>query len=93
VGEERQPEEGYATGDILNTAARLQGVASPGGIAVGDPTYRLTAAEFEWEDLGEVPLKGKAQPVRVWRPIHEVSTDEAPATIEATPFLGREREF
>jgi len=90
VGEERRPEEGYATGDILNTAARLQGVARPGGIAVGDRTYRMTRGEFEWEDLGEVAVKGKAQPVQVWRPIHEVASEEAPMATEATPFLGRE---
>jgi class 3 adenylate cyclase/tetratricopeptide (TPR) repeat protein len=93
VAEHRRPEEGYATGDILNTAARLQGVASPGGIAVGDATYRMTRPEFEWEDLGKVAVKGKAQPVQVWRPIHEVASEEAPTATEATPFLGREADL
>jgi class 3 adenylate cyclase/tetratricopeptide (TPR) repeat protein len=92
VGDERTAEEGLATGDILNTAARLQGVAVPGGIAVGDPTYRLTAREFEWEDLGPVTLKGKAQPVQTWRPLRE-SHEVAPPASEATPFLGREPEL
>ena len=92
VGDERTAEEGLATGDILNTAARLQNVAVPGGIAVGDPTYRLTAREFEWEDLGPVALKGKAQPVQTWRPLRE-SHDVAPGASEATPFLGREHEL
>jgi adenylate cyclase len=68
VGQDRTAEEGLATGDILNTAAALQNVARAGGIAVGDPTYRLAAAEFDWDDLGAVPLKGKAQPVQRWRP-------------------------
>jgi len=92
VGDERTAEEGLATGDILNTAARLQNVAVPGGIAVGDPTYRLTAREFEWEDLGAVPLKGKAQPVQTWRPLRE-RHELAPQASEATPFLGREDEL
>jgi class 3 adenylate cyclase/tetratricopeptide (TPR) repeat protein len=92
VGDERTAEEGLATGDILNTAARLQNVAVPGGIAVGDPTYRLTAREFEWEDLGPVTLKGKAQPVQTWRPLRE-RHDAAPQASEATPFLGREHEL
>jgi class 3 adenylate cyclase/tetratricopeptide (TPR) repeat protein len=92
VGTERQPEEGFATGDILNTAARLQGVASPGGIAVGDPTYRMTAGEFEWEDLGPVALKGKALPVQVWRPVRP-RAEGLPSTDEATPFLGRDAEL
>ncbi|MEA2549307.1 MAG: hypothetical protein QOE42_1905, partial [Chloroflexota bacterium] len=93
VGDERTAEEGLATGDILNTAARLQNVAVPGGIAVGDPTYRLTAREFEWEDLGQVPLKGKAQPVQTWRPLRESHEGGAPRANEATPFLGRETEL
>src|SRR5439155_8530224 len=92
VGDERRPEEGFATGDILNTAARLQNVADPGGIAVGDPTYRMTAGEFEWKDLGSVPLKGKALPVRVWRPTRS-KAEAVPAATEATPFLGRESEL
>jgi class 3 adenylate cyclase/tetratricopeptide (TPR) repeat protein len=93
VGDERTAEEGLATGDILNTAARLQNVAVPGGIAVGDPTYRLTAREFEWEDLGQVPLKGKAQPVQTWRPLRESHEGGAPRANEATPFLGRETDL
>lgn len=92
VGDERTAEEGLATGDILNMAARLEGVAVPGGIAVGDPTYRLTAGEFEWQDLGPVTLKGKAQPVQTWRPLRETH-DVAPQASEATPFLGREQEL
>lgn len=89
VGDDRSAEESIATGDILNTAARLQNAASPGGIVVGEPTYRRALGEFEWEDLGEVPLKGKAQPVHVWRPLRERRAAVAPAT-EATAFVGRE---
>ena len=92
VGDDRTAEEGLATGDILNTAARLQNTASPGEIAVGEPTYQRTKAEFVWEDLGEVPLKGKAQPVHVWRPIDERLTSGAD-TAEATEFVGRDREL
>jgi class 3 adenylate cyclase/tetratricopeptide (TPR) repeat protein len=92
VGEERTAEEGLATGDILNTAARLQNVASPGGIAVGDPTHRAASAEFDWEDLGEVSVKGKAQPVQVWRPLR-THRDEPAQAPEATEFVGRDREL
>ena len=90
VDDQRAPEEGIAVGDILNTAARLQSAAPPGGIAVGEPTYRRTRNGFEWHDLGEVVLKGKAQRVHVWRPIAERQSTGQP-TVEATPFLGRER--
>ena len=92
VGEDRQPEEGFATGDILNTAARLQAIANPGEIVAGDPTYRMAAREFEWEDLGPVALKGKSLPVQVWRPVRP-RVEAAPSTDEATPFLGRDAEL
>jgi class 3 adenylate cyclase/tetratricopeptide (TPR) repeat protein len=88
VGAERTAEEGLATGDILNTAARLQGAAPPGGIAVGEATHALTSEDFEWADLGEVALKGKAQPVHVWQPLRVVVS--APASqVESTKFIGR----
>jgi len=91
VGADRTAEEGLATGDILNTAARLQGAAPPGGIAVGDPTYRLTTGDFEWIDLGDVPLKGKAEPVRVWQPLRTAVGDAE--NTESTPFIGRADEL
>jgi class 3 adenylate cyclase len=87
VGADRTAEEGLATGDILNTAARLQGAAPPGGIAVGEPTYRLTTGDFEWTDLGDVALKGKAEPVHVWQPLRTLIGGGE--ITEATPFMGR----
>ena len=92
VDDQRSAEEGIAVGDILNTAARLQGAAPQGGIAVGQPTYRRTRNEFEWHDLGEVVLKGKAQPVQVWQPTGERASTGQP-TPESTPFLGRDAEL
>lgn len=92
VGADRTAEEGLATGDILNTAARLQTAAAPGGIAVGDPTYRVTERDFDWEDLGAIALKGKAEPVQVWRPLRPAQ-GVASAAHEATPFVGRDREL
>ncbi len=92
VGGQRSFEEGIAVGDLLNTASRLQNAAPTGGIAVGQPTYRRTRNEFEWHDLGELVLKGKAQPVQVWQPTTERSSTGQP-TAESTPFLGRDAEL
>jgi class 3 adenylate cyclase len=61
--------EGIATGDVVNTASRLQGIAPVGGVAVGEPTYRATREVFEYEDLDPVTVKGKADPVPVWRAV------------------------
>ncbi len=93
VGDDRRPEEGLATGDCLNTAARLQNVAAPGGVAVGDTTHRLCAGQFAWEDAGPVELKGKARPVHVWQPVTELHDADASNHVESNPFVGREEDL
>src|ERR687888_924409 len=46
------PQIGEAvTGDVVNTASRLQGVAPVGGIVVGEPTFRATQEVFVYEPL------------------------------------------
>jgi len=54
-------------GDTVNLAARLEDLSEAGEILVGEGTYRLTAPLFEFEALKPVKLKGKEQPVRVFR--------------------------
>ena len=57
------PQIGEAvTGDVVNTAARLQGAAPVGGIVVGEATYRATSRQLLYEPLPPVILKGKAGP-------------------------------
>jgi class 3 adenylate cyclase/tetratricopeptide (TPR) repeat protein len=55
------------TGDIVNTASRIQSVAPVGGILVGDRTYVATKDRIEYEELEPVTVKGKADPLDVWR--------------------------
>jgi TolB-like protein/class 3 adenylate cyclase len=62
-------EDGDIFGDGVNVAARLEGIAEPGGICVSlqvqeDAAGRL---DLEFEDLGEQALKNIARPVRVYR--------------------------
>jgi class 3 adenylate cyclase/tetratricopeptide (TPR) repeat protein len=81
-------------GDIVNTASRLQGVAPVNGILVGEATWRATRTQFEYEDLQPVRVKGKAQPVPVWRLVGArsrlgVDVDQRPVT----PFVGRHAEL
>jgi adenylate cyclase len=69
-------------GDGVNIAARLEGLAEPGGICLSDDAYRQVRGkvEAEFEDLGERKLKNVAEPVRV----HRVKT-EVPGTAAAKP--------
>src|SRR4029453_18881520 len=57
---------GGVVGDVVNTASRLQGVAPAGGVMVGEATFRATSRLFDYQELGPVPVKGKADPVPVW---------------------------
>src|SRR5205823_14934885 len=59
--------QGMVAGDLVNTASRLQSAAEPGTVLVGDSTRRATDAAIAYEDAGDHELKGKAEPMRLWR--------------------------
>ena len=61
--------EGIVTGDVVNTASRLQGAAPIDGIACSEQTYRAVERVFEWEALAPVEVKGKAEPLSLYRPL------------------------
>jgi class 3 adenylate cyclase/tetratricopeptide (TPR) repeat protein len=82
--------EGIATGDVMNTASRLQHEAPVGGVVVGERTYRLTAQSFEYEPLGPVSVKGKLAPIPIWRVLGLRSEPERPPL---APLIGRAREL
>ncbi|MCH9012226.1 MAG: tetratricopeptide repeat protein [Proteobacteria bacterium] len=56
-------------GDGVNVAARLEGLAEPGGICVSDMVYQSVEAKLDlvFEDLGAQSVKNIAKPVRTWR--------------------------
>jgi class 3 adenylate cyclase len=58
--------EHAASGDVLNTAARLQAAAPVDGILVGEQTYRATARAIAYREHESVAAKGKSEPVAVW---------------------------
>ena len=71
-------------GDGVNIAARLEGIAEPGGICISDDAFRQVRGKIEAEfaDLGEQSLKNITRPLRVYR-VRPVSASElrlAPAT-------------
>ncbi len=61
--------EGMVAGDVVNTAARLQGAAPVGGILVGETTYRATAHVIEYRPAEPVVAKGKSEPIAVWEAV------------------------
>ena len=62
-------ENGDIFGDGVNVAARLGGLAEPGGICVSARVQEDAAGKLEiaFEDIGEQQLKNIARPLRVYR--------------------------
>jgi class 3 adenylate cyclase/tetratricopeptide (TPR) repeat protein len=87
--------EGMVAGDLVNTASRIQSAASPGSVYVGDATHRATEAAVAYEDAGLHELKGKAEPVRLWRAMRVVAMRGGALRSEGleAPFVGRDAEL
>jgi class 3 adenylate cyclase/tetratricopeptide (TPR) repeat protein len=86
--------EGMVAGDAVNTAARVQSAAQPGQVWVDDITRSLSSAAITFEDTGNHELKGKAEPLRLWRAgsvVGEVGGGQRVDGLEA-PLTGRDRE-
>ena len=68
-------DRGDIFGDGVNVAARLEGLAKPGGICLSDDAHRQVRGKFDinFEDVGERQLKNIARPVRVF----QVALDDA----------------
>jgi class 3 adenylate cyclase/tetratricopeptide (TPR) repeat protein len=85
--------EGMASGDVVNTAARLQTASPVNGILVSDATYRATSHVITYRSAEPVTAKGKALPVPAWEALEARSRfgiDLAPARL--APLVGRGRE-
>ena len=83
--------DGDIFGDGVNIAARLEGLAEPGGICIsrGIHDHVMKKLPFEFEDLGEQSVKNIAQPVRVYRLILDERESELRPSQSAAPSLRR----
>jgi adenylate cyclase len=77
-------ENGDIFGDGVNVAARLEGLADPGGICVSSRVQEDVAGKLDltFEDLGEQSLKNIARPVRVYR-VRLPMTERTPTDLQA----------
>ncbi len=87
--------EYLAVGDTVNLAARMQSAADPDTILISENTHRLAANLFDYEDKGKIAVKGKTEPIQVYR----VVSDKVGAVRQrgiaglSSPMVGRQREF
>jgi class 3 adenylate cyclase len=84
-----------ALGDAVNTAARLQSLAEPGTVLVGEETHRRVSPVFAWSDPSEHELKGKAEPVTAYTVEGVVAAPGHARELDAVQvrLVGREREL
>jgi len=87
--------QGMVAGDLVNTASRLQSVAPPGTVLVGEATKRAASSAIAFEEAGEQLLKGKAAPVEAWRALRVVAERGGTGRSEGieAPFVGRDDEL
>jgi TolB-like protein/class 3 adenylate cyclase len=79
-------------GDGVNIAARLEGIAEPGGVCISDDAQRQVRGKVDiaFEDMGPQTLKNIAEPMRVWQMRLEgeaSSTAPAKPSVEPAPSL------
>jgi adenylate cyclase len=74
-------------GDGVNIAARLEGIAVPGGICISDDAHRQIRGKIDiaFDDIGEQTLKNIAEPMRAWR-IRLVGEDASAIRPGSTPI-------
>jgi len=83
-----------ALGDAINLAARMEQTAQAGTIQVSEATYDLAARAFEFEDLGEVTVKGKGNQ-HTYRPLQQKRNPEIQRGILGfqSQLIGREEQL
>jgi class 3 adenylate cyclase/tetratricopeptide (TPR) repeat protein len=93
LGARPEEGEGFVTGDVVNTASRLQGAAPVNAVAVSEQTYRATERIFDYEPLEPVTVKGKSDPLAIYRPLAARARFGSDITrTHSTPLVGRELE-
>ena len=86
--------QAMVTGDMVNTASRLQSAAPPGGVLVGAATHRAASGAIAFEEVGDLVLKGKEEPVRAWRALRVVAERHGQNRMAIEPpFVGRAEEL
>lgn len=79
-------------GDGVNVAARIQAIAPLDAVVVGEETYRATRRTFIYEGPAPATVKGKTEPLTLWRPVAPIARIDS-LLPDAGPFVGRSIEL
>src|ERR1700756_3622018 len=74
-------------GDGVNIAARLEGIADPGGICVSDDAHGQIKGKTEivYDDMGHQSLKNISEPMRAWRARPASASSALPEAVDRPP--------
>ena len=89
-------EEANVVGEAPNLAARLQAIAEPNTVVIGEATYTLASGMFETTDLGAQNLKGFSDPMGAWRVLRASTSEsrfQATRGEHLTELVGRDEEL
>ena len=95
ISAQESPEAIDIVGKTPNLAARMQKLASPNTIVIGDTTHQLVEGFFECDALGASALRGISQPVNIYQVSGEIpiqSRLDIASESGLTPLIGREHE-
>jgi class 3 adenylate cyclase len=87
--------QGMVSGDVINTAARLQGAAPSGGVIVDQPTRHAAGPDgsIAFASVGPLQLKGKAEPVAAFSAVLAPAVGSGRAAGHTGVFVGRDGEL
>ncbi len=87
--------QGLVAGDLVNTASRLQALAEPGTVLVGDATVQAAGGAIVFESAGSFEVKGRTAPIVAHRALRVVGKRGGVGRTESleAPFVGRDGEL
>jgi len=88
-------EKGLLLGDMVNATSRLQSIAEPGAVYIGDTTARLVQTAIEVTPAGTHEVKGKEEPIVAHRATRVLAErgGAGKADVLEPPFVGRDSEL
>ena len=95
ISGQEAPEAIDIVGKTPNVAARMEKLATPNTVVIGDTTHQLVEGFFKCEALGASVLRGISQPVNIYQVLGEIPAQsrlDIASESGLTPLIGRERE-
>lgn len=93
VGALRAGGDYTAMGDVVNTASRLQSMAEPGEVLVGEGTHAATAETIRYDPRGSLVARGREQPIEVWAAQGALLPPGYRPRRRESPLVGRDAEM